>query len=177
MDKLLDLPDVPGSQSNADVSAVEEKFTGFYIDTNRTPRPESVGDAATPPLDLPTPQKLLVVDQHAVDLTATQTEAKILIATLPTTGTPATSQEEPAGFYIDTEPCSTPIDSVQHVSISPTTHPNLPMGSRQLEDDEDIIVYVAPHPRSGKLIPAPAPDSAAPLLPSTSILWNDKNMV
>jgi hypothetical protein len=61
MDKLLDLPDVPGSQRNADVSAVE-KFTGFYIDTSRTPRPESVGDAATPTLDLPMPRKLLVVD-------------------------------------------------------------------------------------------------------------------
>jgi hypothetical protein len=186
LERLLDLPDVPNSQLNDDLSAVEEKFTDFYIDTNGTPRSESDAivnsDSATPTLDVPI-QELFNVDQEpAIELTTPMIQdqdtkvlpdhsdlddTKTLIVAMPTTDIP---QEEPTRFYIDTEPSRTPIDSVQQTSVSPTTHLGVPMGSRQIEDDEEIIVYIAPHPRSGRTALAPVPDKTVPILPSTSIL-------
>ncbi|GLB44985.1 putative R3H domain containing protein [Lyophyllum shimeji] len=74
---------------------------------------------------------------------------------LPTPEAPAPA-EEFNGFYIDTEP-------------SPVHDPHQGAGPEILQDEEDeVIVYVAPHPRARRATPAAT--NGPPSLPSTSIL-------
>ncbi|KAG5643307.1 hypothetical protein DXG03_001191 [Asterophora parasitica] len=60
-----------------------------------------------------------------------------------------------AGFYIDTEP--SPVES-PHEGSAPI-----------IDDDDEVIVYVAPHPRTGKVEPLTG-STDVPSLSSTSIL-------
>ena len=57
--------------------------------------------------------------------------------------------EEQASFFIDTTPSM--IDA-------PTTVPSrIAQLTRELQAEDEVIVYVAPHPRSTRATPAPAP--------------------
>jgi hypothetical protein len=200
MEKLLDVPDLPSSKLNAEVSMVEEKFTGFYIDTNKAPVAAndavSVDDADT--AALVSQQSMVVDDEPAFnsDSLAASMEprpqtpssneapniqgespdsilplpndiddAKTPIATVPTEIPGIPEDEEFTGFYIDTEPSKISVD-LQPLAADVT------MRNPQIEDDEEIIVYVAPHPRSGRITRAPTPelDALDSDLPSTSIL-------
>jgi len=109
------------------------------------------------------------------DIGKVQAEVNVIATTLqpetaPTETAPAVADEEQfSGFFVDTTP--TPITS--HV-----TNPIIPdrlegvLGEQSQEDDE-IIVYVAPHPRTGRA-PAPAVEDVATgiveIVPSTSII-------
>lgn len=193
--KLLDVPSRPNPAMNADVAVVEERFTGFFIDTNPTPTAsdsamavdETLTPLATVPPNFSVGESTIIteaVDQETaqLDVTAVMNIDVMAVAALsisdadtddiltpiavdPLQAFPAKEhlppppQEEFAGFYIDTEPAR--IDS-PHVSGASDIN---------IEEDDEVIVYVAPHPRSGRLTPAPSDNHTdGTSLPSTSIL-------
>ncbi|KAL1704324.1 hypothetical protein EV121DRAFT_280507 [Schizophyllum commune] len=68
--------------------------------------------------------------------------------------------EEQAPFFIDTTPSM--IDA-------PTTVPSrIAQLTRELQDEDEVIVYVAPHPRSTRATPAPAPPQMTSMLTGTT---------
>lgn len=72
-------------------------------------------------------------------------------------------EPEPAGFYIDT----TPVVRKEH----PFAVGHIAKSFLGADDDDDeIIVYVAPHPRKSMAAQVASESQAAPSLPSTSIL-------
>lgn len=74
---------------------------------------------------------------------------------------------ESVGFFIDTTPSQILAPSQPRERTATSHILGVP---EALGDDDDIIVYVAPHPRSGRLTPA-IPTSNIPLtLPTTSML-------
>ena len=79
--------------------------------------------------------------------------------------------DEFPGFYVDTEPSSITMDTPY--PAPPTSH----VGNFQIDDDEEIIMYVAPHPRPGRETPAPThlPDVLTSDLPSSFNLNPDGN--
>ncbi|KAL1664058.1 hypothetical protein GGF50DRAFT_55554 [Schizophyllum commune] len=77
----------------------------------------------------------------------------------PTTDVPAPTQEQ-ASFFIDTTPSM--IDA-------PTTVPSrIAQLTRELQAEDEVIVYVAPHPRSTRATPAPAPPQMTSMLTGTT---------
>lgn len=129
---------------------IEEKATSFFIDTT----PSIVHD--TPPA---------IVDAQMAGISRPQTaEPEVPIAQPDLSASQPTEPTFPL-FYIDTTP-SFPIPTA---SKPTSTQPVL--GAADDEDDE-VIVYVAPHPRSGRATaPASKPPTPPPaLLPTTSIL-------
>ncbi|KAK0483271.1 hypothetical protein IW261DRAFT_1332274, partial [Armillaria novae-zelandiae] len=70
-----------------------------------------------------------------------------------------TQDQEPPLFFVDTTPTPTPI------MVSTSTSLVVPLGATP-EDEDDVIVYEGPHPRSG--IATPVSKLAAPSLPSLS---------
>ncbi|KAF5376261.1 hypothetical protein D9615_008521 [Tricholomella constricta] len=82
-------------------------------------------------------------------------EAVPIEAPSPQSGAPI---EQFTGFYIDTEP--SPVESPHEGNAAAVI----------LEDDDEIIVYVAPHPRTSKVTPEPSVSTSTPSLSSTSIL-------
>ncbi|KAK0502896.1 hypothetical protein EDD18DRAFT_1135523 [Armillaria luteobubalina] len=70
-----------------------------------------------------------------------------------------TQDEEPSLFFVDTIPSPTLI------VVSTSSSSVVPLGAT-LEDEDDVIVYEGPHPRSGVATPISKP--AAPALPSLS---------
>ena len=77
--------------------------------------------------------------------------------------------EESVGFFIDTTP-SQIVASSQ--ASKGTTGSDVLGASQELDDDEEIIVYVAPHPRVGRLTPAVSTSNIniPTKLPTTSML-------
>ncbi|KAI9450307.1 hypothetical protein BJY52DRAFT_1227281 [Lactarius psammicola] len=65
------------------------------------------------------------------------------------------TEEEPTGFYIDTKPSPVQDSSISTNDIA-VEHPGTGILGEDLgeDDDDEIIVYVAPHPRNGKLASA-----------------------
>ena len=200
IDKLLHVRDLPSSQLSAEVSMVEEKFTGFYIDVNKPLQPlhDAVPseDAATPTTSLVsmvvdhkpaspsastdlepcTPRPSLIRNDPSENSVQTndKDESKLSVATGSIIETPAIPvDEEFADFYIDTEPSAV----IDHPHPTPdTTYPEVRIADSdaRIEEDDEIIVYVAPHPRSTR-ITSPLPSmlghqTLASDLPSTSIL-------
>lgn len=186
MAKLLDVPARSSSKPTTEVEVMEEKFLGIYIDVD--PQMPTIID--DPPVSLGDPQTL-GAEPVAVDLeprvqndsmlnesfilqNALLDSEKQISSEDPSISTdlpmiidgddepippiinsePGGASEQFTGFYIDTKP--------SHVDSLPSPPEIL------LQDDEEVIVYVAPHPRTGRINPSPSPHVAA--LPSTSIL-------
>ncbi|KAK0240504.1 hypothetical protein EDD85DRAFT_825551 [Armillaria nabsnona] len=70
-----------------------------------------------------------------------------------------TQDKEPSLFFVDTTPTPTPIVASTSTSLV------VPLGAIP-EDEDDVILYEGPHPRSGVATPISKP--AAPALPSLS---------
>ena len=68
-------------------------------------------------------------------------------------------EEKFTGFYVDTEPAPP-------MSTAPTQDADEVLGD---EEEQDVIVYVAPHPRAGPVTPS-IEDQPLDVLPTTSIL-------
>lgn len=72
--------------------------------------------------------------------------------------------EEPPGFYIDTKP--SPVqDSSTPTNVIAVEHHSTAILGEVIDEDEEIIVYVAPHPRNSKLASAQtqtSPDAKTP---------------
>ncbi|KII92217.1 hypothetical protein PLICRDRAFT_133640 [Plicaturopsis crispa FD-325 SS-3] len=73
-------------------------------------------------------------------------------------------EEKFTGFFIDTEPAR---EAPEPIAVDRVGQAEL-LGD-DAEDDE-VIVYVAPHPRSSQKAPVTPPKSPSPSLPSTSML-------
>ncbi len=71
------------------------------------------------------------------------------------------------GFFIDTTPSRILAPSQPRAGTATSHTLGVP---EALGDDEDIIVYVAPHPRSGRLTPAISTSNIPTTLPTTSML-------
>ncbi|KAF8634262.1 hypothetical protein AX17_004219 [Amanita inopinata Kibby_2008] len=105
----------------------------------------------------------VVGDENTVPTTPTEKSWK----QMPTPSEPSQGGDETPGFYVDTTPTRS---LAAHVPREATTTDILG-AIDSLEDDQEIIVYVAPHPRSGRVTPAVAETPAAPpTLRTTSIL-------
>ncbi|KAI0332287.1 hypothetical protein GY45DRAFT_1321065 [Cubamyces sp. BRFM 1775] len=83
------------------------------------------------------------------------------------TATQVTAVEESASFFIDT----TPANILQNNGDIRTTLDRSQGALGEVDDDDEVIVYVAPHPRRDRATPAPqsSSPSVAPI-PSTSII-------
>lgn len=68
-------------------------------------------------------------------------------------------EEKFTGFYVDTKP-SAVVETLRHAQTVETALGDI---------EEEVIVYVAPHPRAGPATPPP-PEKAAGIAPYTSIL-------
>ncbi|KAG6815705.1 hypothetical protein H0H87_012089, partial [Tephrocybe sp. NHM501043] len=145
-DNLQESISNPPRQGSAPMAT--EELTGFCIDTDPSP----VDEPAPAPTEA---LQATVADSPQLDHKISEmTIEQIIVAT---NSIPATAHETFDGlFYIDTQP-----------SQLEAPHQGKP---QLLEDDEEIIVYVPPHPgRVSPLRPSTS-TSAASFLPSTSIL-------
>ncbi|KAH9055548.1 hypothetical protein EDB87DRAFT_1579780 [Lactarius vividus] len=152
-----------GEQEASHVPTAERVYRIFH-GGNSAPQPsEPLSDE----------EELLEIDYADLgrfmnEIEATATSSKNTKTTLPAAAIAATSiatsvqddnqpvvtaiEEGPTGFYIDTKP-----SPVQNSSISTTDiaveHPGTGILGEDIaeDDDDEIIVYVAPHPRNGKL--------------------------
>ncbi|KAI5830900.1 hypothetical protein K523DRAFT_271177 [Schizophyllum commune Tattone D] len=125
-----------------------------------------------------------VAEQAAMETTATSAEehpvffvdtapAPVDTSSTPSTEAPAHTAEgheatadvpapteEQASFFIDTTPSMIDV---------PTTVPSrIAQLTRELQDEDEVIVYVAPHPRSTRATPAPAPPQMTSMLTGTT---------
>lgn len=203
--------------SSAAVQAVEERFTGIFIN-KRSPTP-TAADSPMPAVvdsipasddvpgvivdlgkeqatnDLsyvdttPTPTQPTLADLSYVDTTPTSNDSP-----MPAVVDPSPASDDVAGVildsgaeqvsnnlsYVDTTPTPTqPADAdLFYVDTTPTPNNASPGDIASAlaplrahpSDDDEIIVYVAPHPRTGR-VPSPDPlPVPAPSLSSTSIL-------
>ncbi|KAJ7057672.1 hypothetical protein C8F01DRAFT_1060646 [Mycena amicta] len=155
------------TQSNADVELVEERFTGIWIDK--------------PKLEVPA-----VVDSTTMttsDVTSTIMSTTITSESSITSSSPPPSPPpiEPPLFFVDTVPAQVAATdapaqgSERSLAEILQRHSAAAREPVQEDSDDEIIVYVAPHPRkaSGRIrTPSPPPTSQiSPLeLTTTSIL-------
>ncbi|RDX55233.1 hypothetical protein OH76DRAFT_1372984 [Lentinus brumalis] len=87
----------------------------------------------------------------------------------PTVTERTTVQQESTSFFVDTTPSNVTHNHTSRIKVERVDGGAL---GEATEDDDEVIVYVAPHPRNSK--PSPPPTRQPPLsretLPSTSIL-------
>jgi hypothetical protein len=133
---------------------VREKFTGFYIDTK------------------PAPVRTRVHSPREVLMVLSQVQVSEAAATRPAFSVTGNSE----GTFANVTP-SFFIDTTANLSIPATTHNYVPTTSAATpalgvedDDDEEIIVYVAPHPRQGHAPVTPTVRTPTPVLPQTSML-------
>lgn len=81
-----------------------------------------------------------------------------------------TAKEETASFFVDTTPAE--VDRSRSNAPIQVNRMEGALGDTNVDEDEDeeIIVYVAPHPRNGKSHTLPQATITASQIPSTSIL-------
>ncbi|KAI0257906.1 hypothetical protein BC834DRAFT_871659 [Gloeopeniophorella convolvens] len=77
----------------------------------------------------------------------------------------ASVEERFSGFYVDTKPAL--VDDALLAQHVPGHAGNHALGE-DLDDDEDVIVYVAPHPRNGKLNATPVKPSPSEIVATTT---------
>ena len=145
-----------------------------------------------PPEPLSDEEELLVIDykdlgKYVSELeaaAASSKKAKTVTAAATTTATSATTSlqkddsrlvvtatvEERPVFYIDTKPSAVQDSSTSTNDIA-VEHPSTAILGEDVDEDEEIIVYVAPHPRNSKLASAHTPSSAPDIktLPPPSV--------
>jgi hypothetical protein len=129
---------------------VEERFTGVLVErTLLQPKDE--------------PTSIPVRDDKLAEDTGCYEDSKPASDPRDNDASEAQEVAESIGFFIDTTPATTAPTHTrpQSIIIDRMTADQL------LGEDEEIIVYVAPHPRVAK---APTPLEPASSLPSTSIL-------
>ena len=131
------------SSQKSSVGVVEEQFTGGFANNNSIPPAASLPQRSL--ADVGTLTKMM--DEN---LLATE---KSLEDDIASKSTPVV---EPGLFYIDTQPSPIPADMAL---------PSNPFPSNDFEDD--IIVYVAPHPRKG-IQTSPGKELPTSDIPNTS---------
>lgn len=159
----------------SEVIKVEDKFTGIFcapVAQGAAGSQVTRGDVEETTMDVidsrPTSSPtnsgyVTAVEQYETTTgpselyTEINSDTNVASAFQPASGTMA----EPAGFYIDTT-----ADRSLAASSNPTAVGVPALGE---EDDEEIIVYVAPHPRVNKPSP-PLEPQQFPSQPTTSIL-------
>ncbi|TFY61685.1 hypothetical protein EVG20_g6968, partial [Dentipellis fragilis] len=74
-------------------------------------------------------------------------------------------EEKFTGFYIDKKPAAVTESTVaeDEVIVDRVGEDALLGEQHPMDEDDEVIVYVAPHPRNGRATPAPAPPTSAPL--------------
>ncbi|KIM75681.1 hypothetical protein PILCRDRAFT_666166 [Piloderma croceum F 1598] len=136
----------------AEPKIVEERFTGVLVErTLLQPKDE--------PRTIPARDDTLAEEMGFYADSKPASDSRF-----PRNGDASGAQEvaESTGFFIDTTPATTSPANTRHQPIIIDR-----MADQLLGEDEEIIVYVAPHPRVTK---APIRLEPAPSLPSTSIL-------
>jgi len=133
--------------TNVTTKTVEEKFTGFTVNTNSSMEVSPVLQDET--ISLLANEMIIEEIGFCMDTTRSVD---------PSLDNPSTEQ---TGFYIDTKPFTATFKE-ETISVER-------VDDDALLGEDDIIVYVAPHPRLNKLQP-PVAVKPVPSLPSTSIL-------
>ncbi|KAH8996442.1 hypothetical protein EDB86DRAFT_2829114 [Lactarius hatsudake] len=147
------------------------------------------GNAAPQPSELLSDEEeLLEIDYADLgrfmnEIEATATSSKNMKTTIPAAAIAATSiatnvqddnqpvvttiEEGPTGIYIDTKPSPVQDSSTSTNGIA-VEHPGPGILGEDIgeDDDDEIIVYVAPHPRNGKL---PSVRTQSPLLDAKTL--------
>ncbi|KAF8727576.1 hypothetical protein AX14_007257, partial [Amanita brunnescens Koide BX004] len=159
-ERLLEIQANPGKTSKM---AWEEQFTGYYQSTNNSAAllggneklahanedqtielsSANVVDGTT---EITVDSQPENANEETEDITMITRDAKLVSTGGVGVGSSGFGS---MGFFIDT----TPSQIVAPSQISERTTSSHVLGEA-LDDDEDIIVYVAPHPRSGRLTPA-----------------------
>ncbi|KAF5328816.1 hypothetical protein D9619_011550 [Psilocybe cf. subviscida] len=137
MDKLFDdgamtktTTTIKKSKLAETATIFEEQFTGFYVDPNPSSKPDEVDDLA----------RMMEETLSAAEDLDVPIEAKVPLE--DTTPAATAANDAPADmFYIDVEPAQVP------EAIDPSDAPRPP--ALHDDEDDDVIVYVAPHPRKG----------------------------
>ena len=164
-ERLLEIQAKPGWMSR---TALEEQFTGYYQPTTHSAAPLAGNEHVVHThQDRSIELSSANVVEGMADITINSQpenpnnslhEAEDItmitqdIATRGAGPEPSVGRGEGSpGFFIDTTP-SQIVTSSQAAKGASVSHV---LGASQvLDDDEEIIVYVAPHPRSGRLTPA-----------------------
>lgn len=142
-----------GKMSHATTKVAEEKFTDVKVDVTASMYGLSVLQDET---------ISSLTNETIVHETAFCMDTAPSMDLAPETS-PEISPEGQAGFYVDTKP-STFTSKEDTILIDRVDEGAL------LGEEDDIIVYVAPHPRLNKMPPVATDNDPVSLLPSTSIL-------
>lgn len=147
----------------AEVAMVEEKFTGCFIDVNPTSTASSSSQIDH--------DSMTIDDTHIGTSTLSVPHGMVAENELALPPNPLVEEEFP-NFYIDTNPTPTTPSSLLENDVPiviDRTEGITPLGDHiAAQEQDEVIVYEAPHPRSGK-VPA-RPEPSLPPLPSTSVL-------
>ncbi|KAK7436842.1 squalene synthetase-like protein, partial [Stygiomarasmius scandens] len=147
---------------------VEERFTGTY--QNRTQTIASHSEAVVTmeveePAASPTDAARAVANLSLSEPTHETIEREELSTIHPNITIhedTSTSKDDTLGFFIDTEP-SVPAEPHISPSLAPPVYSGPPVTTPPVIDgDDEVIVYVAPHPRSGRVTPIPSVDDVQP---------------
>lgn len=184
--KLSEIQAKPGCMSRM---ALEEQFTGYYQSTTHSTAPLDGNEHAIHTnedrsIELSTvnvvegmaditinsqPENADDSLHEAEDITMITQDAERIATRGAGAGSSVGGGEGSMGFFIDTTPSQVMASSQ---ASEGTTASHVLGASQALDDDEDIIVYVAPHPRSGRLTPAVSTSNTniPTKLPMTSML-------
>ena len=145
---------------STETPAREVEGTGFYVDSKPTPVATELGGVSSET------SGGAITDEIGFYVDSNPSSG----ATVPSrSGHEHRKQQEAGievtGFYVDVNPATGPTTTYRNEESITTDR----MATTTLlgEEDEEVIVYVAPHPRVAK---APARPGLVPSLPSTSIL-------
>jgi hypothetical protein len=182
-ERLLEIQAKPGRMSRM---ALEEQFTGYYQTTTHSAAPLAGNEHVVHThedrsIELSSANVVegmadITINSQPENPNDSLHEAEditMITQDVATRGAGAGSSvgggEGSVGFFIDT----TPSQIVASSQASKGTTASHALGASQApDDDEEIIVYVAPHPRSGRLTPAVSTSNIniPTKLPTTSML-------
>lgn len=200
MGKLRDRFDAAQTLTTARESTVasppsEEVFTGMYnnrMHHDGTPLPQHAEATPEKPNIEPVISEMTVtsvtaLENSAATLVITEAEEHEIVVEEPeaipvspspeasisdeiTTSHAGPTEDQAPAFFIDTEPTR----PYTHRSVSDVVLFDRTWGGAPLGEDDELIVYVAPHPRSGRA--SPIPDVPRVRLPSRSLLTGTTNL-
>ncbi|PPQ97928.1 hypothetical protein CVT26_002973 [Gymnopilus dilepis] len=165
LDKLLDASEtvktttVRKSIMDGATTVLEEQFTGFYFD----PNPSSATGASRPPdsdADVDNLAKMVDETLSATDEVSALTDVIMSAPSEERTIAPSSASIPPSTgqgpviadthsnlFFVDTQPTPIPADKAPLPDLQPP--------ALRDDDSDDVIVYVAPHPRKSEVAEHP----------------------
>ncbi|KAA1475077.1 hypothetical protein DENSPDRAFT_866787 [Dentipellis sp. KUC8613] len=157
-----------GTEDKSHVPTADRVFEVFHH-TDGGNRPEEDPSTSQLPSDIEGLEEIDFADmgrvREEVDAFAASTEYIAAIQEKQKGDAAVTVVEEKfTGFYIDKKPAAVVESAVakEEIVVDRVGEDALLGEQQPMDQDDEVIVYVAPHPRNGRATPAPAPPSSAP---------------